>query len=320
MKNTKLINLRALAILLVVFGHSIILYYPGWGFYHTTNKVVILEKIKYIINIVQMPIFFSIAGYLFHKNITQKKSLKKFVFNKFKRLIIPMLIVGILYMIPIRCIINYPPYKNLNLLQILLLFIEGKELGHLWYLITLFLIFLISYLFKNIKKITLNNSLIEIITFIFLTIIAILQSKIYINTYINLVMENIIYFYTGILLNKYEKYITIKKHNCSILLITLLFFSLIFKNQYYNLLCSILSIILFYNLIPNKTNQAIEILSKNSFGVYLFHSPLVYITYSFFNNYNPLFVVTLNFFVFGLIAFFLTIMIRKSKFRFIIGE
>ena len=38
MKDNKIINIRALAIFLVVFGHSIILYEPSWGVYTTSNS------------------------------------------------------------------------------------------------------------------------------------------------------------------------------------------------------------------------------------------------------------------------------------------
>ena len=199
-----------------------------------------------------------------------------------------------------------------------MLFIEGKELGHLWYLIILFIIFIITYLFmKSIKN---NKTFKDLTIFIFLIILEIVQQKVYINTYINLVMSNFLYFYIGILLNKYEKQLNIKKLVAVLLLIISFILIPIINNQYYNLFCSIISIGLCYKLMPNKTNKVIEIISKNSFGIYLFHSPLVYITYSFFSNCNPLFVVSLNFLIFGTIAFLLTVMIRKTQLKFIIGE
>ena len=41
MKNTKIVNIRALAIILVVLGHSIILYSSQWDLYETINQVPI---------------------------------------------------------------------------------------------------------------------------------------------------------------------------------------------------------------------------------------------------------------------------------------
>ena len=72
MKNLKVVNIRAIAIIIVVLGHSIILYSPYWGIYQTSNKVYIFEVLKDIINIIQMPLFFSLSGYLFYKTISKK--------------------------------------------------------------------------------------------------------------------------------------------------------------------------------------------------------------------------------------------------------
>lgn len=81
-------NLRAIAILLVVLGHSIIIYDSGWGI--TTSEIECLPfyYLKKIINVIQMPLFFSISGFCFC--LSQNKSLnRKMILNKVKRLIIP---------------------------------------------------------------------------------------------------------------------------------------------------------------------------------------------------------------------------------------
>lgn len=44
-------NIRAVAILVVVFGHSIILYSSTWNLYETLQTSIILDNIKEIINI-----------------------------------------------------------------------------------------------------------------------------------------------------------------------------------------------------------------------------------------------------------------------------
>lgn len=58
-------NIRALAIILVVFGHSIIIYSSAWGIYQSSNQVQLLNGIKSLINLVQMPLFISVSGFLF---------------------------------------------------------------------------------------------------------------------------------------------------------------------------------------------------------------------------------------------------------------
>ena len=51
-------NLRAFSILIVMFGHSIILYSSQWSLYSTSIEVPFLDITKKIINIFQMPLFF----------------------------------------------------------------------------------------------------------------------------------------------------------------------------------------------------------------------------------------------------------------------
>lgn len=58
-------NVRALAIFLVVLGHSIILYSSAWGYYPTERKSILLDNLKFLINGIQMPLFFSLSGFCF---------------------------------------------------------------------------------------------------------------------------------------------------------------------------------------------------------------------------------------------------------------
>lgn len=75
-----------------------------------------------------------------------------------------------------------------------------------------------------------------------------------------------------------------------------------------------------YGLIPQKTNKIAKKISEDSFGIYLFHSPLIYFTYAFISNASPILVVTLNFIIFGLTAMMFTEIIRHFNLSFIIGE
>ncbi len=45
-KSNKINNLRVIAIILVVLGHSIIIYSSSWNLYQTSNKVIFLDYFK----------------------------------------------------------------------------------------------------------------------------------------------------------------------------------------------------------------------------------------------------------------------------------
>lgn len=78
-------NIRAIAIIMVVFGHSIILYSSEWDLYSTIHEVIALDYIKRFINLIQMPLFFSLSGYCFRYTIKKETGIgglaKKEVFQ-----------------------------------------------------------------------------------------------------------------------------------------------------------------------------------------------------------------------------------------------
>ena len=319
MKNLKIVNIRAIAIIIVVFGHSIILYSPSWGMYNTVNKVYLFEILKQIINVVQMPIFFSLSGYLFYKTISKDNNFLNFLKLKFNRLILPFIFTAIFWMIPMKKIINYSHYNDIGMFEILKFVLTGKDAGHLWYLPTLFLIFLIMYfLCLFLKK---RSFFEDLLIFILLLLISIISNNLNTNIYISSALFYSIYFYFGFCLFKYEDYImNINKKIISLLLVFLMFIPIFINNLYLNYIITMIIILSLYIIVPNKTNKYISSISKNSFGIYLFHSPLVYITYSYFANANPLIVVFINFVIFGSLAFLITELLRKIKLKIFIGE
>ena len=63
-----------------------------------------------------------------------------------------------------------------------------------------------------------------------------------------------------------------------------------------------------------------NIIGRNSYGIYLFHSPMIYITFTFWKDINPFFVFMINFCLFGTIALIISLVLKKSNFKFIVGE
>ena len=129
-----------------------------------------------------------------------------------------------------------------------------------------------------------------------------------------------IWFYIGYLASKYKGNIN---QMCYSKRIIILLFTVIFsfgENILFHYLSTYLILLSLYLLMTDKSNKTLKILSDNSFGVYLLHSPLIYITYSRFVNANPLIVIFINFVIFGGLALILTMIIKKSKLKIIIGS
>ena len=79
--------LKCIAIFLVIFGHCI-QYGSGLAYY---NSGTFFDDFlfKYIYSF-HMPLFAAISGYLFYSSV-QKYSLKEMIFNRFYRLLIPII-------------------------------------------------------------------------------------------------------------------------------------------------------------------------------------------------------------------------------------
>ena len=144
--NYKIANLRALAILIVVFGHSIIIFDSGWNYYTAEYQSAILEMVKHVINLFQMPLFIFISGYCFYysREGLIRKGTGTFMHKKAYRLLIPFVSFALFWMIPLRMASHYPYWQGVSLPGILLQVFIGKDSGHLWFCAALFLMMLLA--------------------------------------------------------------------------------------------------------------------------------------------------------------------------------
>ena len=124
MRSKRINNIRALAIILVVIGHSIIMYSDEWSLHVYDNNII--SFIKRGINIIQMPLFFSLSGYLFSNNINKYTDRLTFIKKKIKRLLLPYVLIGLFWMIPIKYILNIKGYREKGLYNII---VKGLFMG-----------------------------------------------------------------------------------------------------------------------------------------------------------------------------------------------
>ena len=281
-------NIRAFAIFLVVFGHSIILYSSSWDLYDTTVMAPWLDYLKLIIDFIQMPLFFSISGYLFKFTHSKNKGIVNLIVNKTKRLLVPYVGIGLLYLLPIRVLIEFESYRKIGINQIFEKFLYSNDVGHLWFLPALFLIFILSEMILSVVE---NIPVIKHTSEIFLCAVALI---LYLEGYrigfgyppLLGAYNYLIWFAGGYFLNVHNKTIQ-KLYNINLIKYALPIINIvmiyIYGNNHVDLnvlfvLClKALSLVNIYALASSKSNSIICSIAKNSFGIYLLHSPLIYI-------------------------------------------
>lgn len=329
-RNEQIENIRAIAIIIVMLGHSIILY-TGWGVMDTSRTVPYISILKLFINVIEMPLFMSISGYVFFYSIRKGVQYGGFILGKIKRTLIPYLFVGTLWMIPLHRLGGaYNPSEN-YMHQVFDFIFRMEGLGQLWFLISLFMIF--AFFFPVIKVSEKTGGMGEISLLAVLLLISYaVKSNQLLTSIDNVAIMRFFYymfwFYLGYLINensrrlfccerKYRTFIGI----CCVIAFTVCF--MLYNDNhsetfYYS--AALFGVLSMYTLIPKKSNRIMKFISRNSFGMYLFHSPMVYITFKYWGELNPYFVIMFNVFCLGSIATLMTVGLRHSPFALIIGE
>ena len=318
--------LKIIGVLLVVIGHCTSIYTGGWVFTSPVKSSVYGLIASYVYTFhVPMLVFVSGAIYYYCRiNKGKYSSLKGLIINKFKRLIVPFLFIGILYSIPIKYIIGMTEGNIINNIKS---FVLGLNTGHLWYLLMLFNIFILFYLYESF---ILNKKYSIVLNLILFSILYI-SSGFFTNIFqINRAIQYSIFFYLGYeffrskdkLILKLEKLksksilimtpiliaislvlILVSKMKLSSIMLSK-FFSLI--NVVIAMICIIICYLIVYlinnrmkNIIlKEKIDKLINIIGKYSFNIYLLHEPITFIVLHFiaskYINPNILVMVCLS--------------------------
>lgn len=311
--------LKIIGVLLVVIGHCTSIYTGGWVFTSPVNSPIYGLIASYVYTFhVPMLVFVSGAIYYYCRiNKGKYSSLKSLIINKFKRLILPFLFIGILYSIPIKYIIGMTEGNIINNIKS---FVLGLNTGHLWYLLMLFNIFILFYLYESF---ILNKK--------YSIVLNLISSGFFTNIFqINRAIQYSIFFYLGYeffrskdrLILKLEKLksksilimtpiliaislvlILVSKMKLSSIMLSK-FFSLI--NVVIAMICIIICYLIVYlinnrmkNIIlKEKIDKLINIIGKYSFNIYLLHEPIIFIVLHFiaskYINPNILVMVCLS--------------------------
>lgn len=322
----RIVNLRALAILLVVFGHSIILYQNSWSLYSTVRAVPALDLVKRWIDLIQMPLFFSLSGYLFDAR-RSKTSLAELLSKKAKRLLLPFLSFALFWMVPIRLLVGYPGYQNRNLWDILWnSVILGSDCGHLWFLPCLFFCFVLTWgVFRLLGAMKLTSSVVYGVLFLAAYAAARYSCRIPGfpgSAVVRNVALNWVWFCAGLLLCRFGDRMELLRKCKIIFLLAAIGCSAasLLRLLPYDRVTGMLLLLTLYLWTPEGTTPFTGFLSNHSFGIYLFHSPLIYLTCSQIPDAHPCIVILLNFVGFGGLSALLTAAMRKTKMKRFLGE
>lgn len=285
-----MVLLRVIAIILVVFAHATRnIDSPNLHMFYPQNMALWEVSVKGYIYSFHMPLFFWISGYFFYFSVIENKkndSLLNQIIGKFKRLVIPLYTTSFLVLLPTIFLFGH---FNETFIHQIKLFVLAVNNDHLWFLKTLFIVFIIFIPLNRFKR---NDSNLFYITIIFLWALA-YYNKQFIPGIFHGAIQYIPFFIVGCLSRKYEfapnktKYIFL-----FIILFILHLILLLFKGQITRYIPNILfyylaaffgiyfmfyfSKLIYEELLYSKAWTIIKKVDSASYSIYLFHVSFLY--------------------------------------------
>lgn len=165
-------NAKLITMLLVIIGHSnyysLLTLYGGIDYMsELTNKPLAYKILQMLVGFIytfHMPLFIALSGMCFALTQAENLSLSNLVQKKAKRLLIPFIVVTLLIDIPLKMVGGYWQGSDDMLRDVIYGQILLMGSSHLWFLASLFWIFII---FFAILKINIHRYLKWIILLIF---------------------------------------------------------------------------------------------------------------------------------------------------------
>lgn len=323
--------IKAAAIILVVLAH-VLRMYVGDGVFTPANPSRFLRSLSLYIYSFHMPLFVAVSGCVYGYCVEGGKyeNKGKFVTGKLRRIILPYLIFGLLWVTPTMKLCSL---TDMGFFEY---FFRGIVLSlnprHLWYLLALFWIYILAIpLRPMIKSGKPWYLLISLLLFG-----AYLKLPGYNHLQLIPALRYQLYFFLGVAINHYfpvllrairRLYIPIYIL-CPLLLVVSLKFdpSWLTKLGY-----AIIGIIWFVAIgggLADKCGDKIagikwyRVLNRDSFGLYLFHPMIIYVIFWQLGglNINPWLLSAGAFIVSAGLSIVLTELLRKCRAGIAIGE
>ena len=315
--------LRIFATISIVIWHCFYCPIGTWGLLpEDATSHFIMKTYSFLIPDADMPLFTFISGYLFYFLYKEKGKYRDFfpfLAGKFKRLLVPFFVFGLL--IPITC------YNQPTLVDFVCNKMVWGEGAHMWYCAMLFWCFMYAFLLLKLK----NKVVTAIFCLFSLTLCCMYELFWTLPFKLTLGAGNacyyFVYFFAGDLAFNYKKEIKEKLvPNRRLLLAGYLLLALVFRYfkpilPFQVILFAIMLLVFVLHFLGNGKlvyNEKIARTSRMCFGVYIFHHWLAwnacfcpYLT-PIFQQHYILFTVSLTIIV-GILSVFLVNLSLKSR-------
>ena len=330
MLEKRLDNLKVFATLLVVLGH-VGVFYSGLGVLEFPEQPGI-KIMTWLVYSFHMPLFFFISGVIYEICIGKGKygDVLAFIGKKVKRLLVPYLFWGIVVVTPVMALLHFTEdgVKKYILNGILL----GRNNRHLWYLLSLFCMFLVT---DGIRRIIKRRKAWWVVLAV-AVVFALLYNRAPGILNIGSTMRCWVYFVAGVVLEEngvLKRETTRSKAALPVIaggIVILVLWAVIgsFNDPLQRLVVGVLGIAVCFLAAsltgPLPEGRLYRILHRDSFGIYLAHPMIIYILMSLVWRYgrevNGLVVVPVVFVVALGAATGVTELIRKIRLGAVIGE
>ncbi len=324
-------QLKLWAILFVVIGHCLNMYGDD-GAVAVASESWLFGALATIVYRFHIPMLFAVSGALFALGAGKGKygEFRPYIRNKGRRLLVPYLVFAFFAVFPTILICGLLPVKEFY--KIFWYVLSGFQVRHLWYLYCLFLVFVLIRPFKRyiVRKTILIALLISLVLSIGVrgtgwTFLQYFQigNTFYFQFFFLCGAAMELYFaeICDFLLRRLY-FIPV----CLALLIVSVFVDVyVFTGYIYAFAGMVL--LLYLAMLVVRSERFIEFplvdkMTKDSYGIYLFHAMLVYLIFFCFSKIAvpPLLLIVIAFSVSLTLAFLFTEICRRFGLEWIIGE
>lgn len=286
--------IRIIAAVLVVLGHSTYLTITtdmggiDWKLPPQTAPVynsAFFSGLRYLSAWVyrfHIPLFFMLSGSVYF--LGRQYAFKDLLLKKTRRLIVPFVLCGLLFMIPLKTLGGY--YAAADYFKINAAFLTGKEMGHLWFLTALFWCFIVFYGLKTLFKTALPVLACSLLLYLF-------HGRIPFHFFeFSFSMQYVLFFAAGYYFNKIEPFFEKSKYADIFCFAALLALNIADTRLHflYPVFFIFAGCALIYSFAFTVCRLASGItqtpvfkkLLHHTMNIYLFHDPLMYLILYFF--------------------------------------